>query len=206
MDTQHIFCTGGFADSCSKKKSSMSAINQLSTGPCTEQELEPLREELRASKNSIIAAYVLVVIAAALLPWPGSARTHGKAMVDTMSYPAAFVSIAAVGSFIVWFYFFRTVWKIKKDLRLKVKVISPGCVKKKYDKLTKRTGKYNFKEVPGTYVDIAGPAAFKYIELTHEEFSGINEGDSVEVSFFPNSKKIIRIRKNSSADSMSSDE
>ena len=178
----------------------MSAINQPVAEPCTEQELEPLREELRTSKNSIIAAYVLVIVAAALLPWLGSARTHGKAMVDTMSYPAAFVSIVAVGSFIVWFYFFRTVWKIKKDIRLRVKVINPGRVKKKYDKLTKRTGKYNFKEVPGTYVDIDGPAAFKYIELTHEEFNSINEGDAVEVSFFPNSKKIIRILKNSSDD------
>jgi hypothetical protein len=186
----------------------VTAINQASakpcTEPCSEQELGPLREELRASKNSIIAAYVVVVIAAALLPWLGSARTHGKAMVDTMSYAAAFFSIAAVGSFIVWFYFFRTVWKIKKDLRLMVKVISPGRVKKKYDKLTKRTGKHSFKEVPGTYVDIEGPAAFKYIELTHEEFAGINEGDTVEVSFFPNSKKIIRIRKKSSDVSTSS--
>jgi hypothetical protein len=188
----------------------MTANNQAGTkpctGPCTEQELGPLREELRASKNSIIAAYVLVVIAAALLPWLGSARTHGKAMIDTMSYPAAFISIVAIGSFIVWFYFFRTVWKIKKDIRLRVKVISPGRVKKKYDKLTKRTGKYSFKEVLETYVDIEGPAAFKYIELTHEEFAGINEGDTIEVSYFPNSKKIIKIQKNSSDDSASSGE
>jgi hypothetical protein len=155
---------------------------------CTETDIIVLNDELKSIRRTLIWAGITILVIASVLPWLGSSRTHGKAMVDYISFPGAFASIVVVLSLIPVFYYFTSAPKVKKDLAERIKVCFRSAVEKKELLVYKKT--------KGRFLVLNPmPPGVKYIPLTIAEFEIYNENDAVEVEFFPHSKKIIKVRK-----------
>lgn len=160
----------------------------METLPCTGSDLKLLNDELKAhNRNSLIGAVFILVIAL-VMPWLGSSRTHGKAMVDYMPYPLAVLYIILVFTPVLIVTWFLVVPKLKRDLAKGVKVVYQSCIKKKEE--------YQYRKLKNRSIILNDmPAGVKHIFVTPKEFTEFTENDEVKVEYFPNTKKIIRITK-----------
>jgi hypothetical protein len=157
--------------------------------PCTETDLIVLRDELKYQYHSHMVGAIVVLIIAFVFPWLGSSKTHGKAMVNYMPYPEAIASILFVGGLIMAAAWFLYVPKIKKDLEERIKIVYQTQVKDK--EWFRRRSARGWFIYPAEMPFSPG----KKIYVTKNEYDNVNVGDEIEISFFPNSKKIIKVIK-----------
>ena len=128
------------------------------------------------------------------MPWLGSSKTHGKAMVDYMSFPAATLSILAVFGFIMLCYYLMWIPKVKKDIRENVKMIWKTSVmdkgKRKY-----RVGRSSRIVENLVIVVKESPLLQKDIVVTGIEYQQYQENDNVVIEYAPHSKKMLNLYK-----------
>jgi len=156
--------------------------------PCTQEELKILEDEGSRIRKNMVYGFIASLIFAMVMPWLGSSKTHGRPMVDFMSYPAAILSIMAVLGFIILSYYLWNMPKINKDLKEKTKVVQTTTI----------TGKDTqvYKKLKGLYLSLGNmPLQLKRVAATYEEFADYKENDVVTVEYFPNSKKVIKFYK-----------
>lgn len=135
------------------------------------------------------------VIIALVMPWLGSSKTQGKAMVDYMSYPEAILYILLVFGFMMVCFYFMLFPKIKKDIRENLKVIWKTTItdkgKRKYSSKNARRAGY--------FVIIVQESPFrsKDIVVTASEYQNYLVDDSVTIEYTPHSKKMMNMYKSS---------
>lgn len=157
--------------------------------PCTEPDLKVLADELKYEYRAFTVGTIVVLIIAFVFPWLGSSKTHGKAMVDYMPYQEAVISILLVAGFIMAVSWFLIVPKLKRDLEERTKIVYRTQVKDK--EWFRRRSARGWFVYPAEMPFSPG----KKIYVTKNEYDNLNQGDDVEISFFPNSKKIIKVIK-----------
>ncbi len=154
--------------------------------PCSDSELKFLEEELKAIKQNLFIGAVFAVFVAFIVPWFKASRTHGKAMVDYLSYPLAVAAVLLVLAIILAAYYYLTAPKIKKDLKEKTKLIFKAAIIKKESVV--------YRKIKGAYLMLdSPPGTIKRIAVTPLEFLEFKEKDNVVVEYFKNSKKIIKV-------------
>lgn len=164
-------------------------MNTRAEASCTETDLKILHDELKSQYRAYIIGAVFILIVAFVMPWLGSSKTHGKAMINYMPYWEAVISIIVVMGLVITAAWLLTIPKIKKDLKDRIKISYRTPVKKK--------DTFKYKSAKGWFIipaEIPFSSA-KKIYVTKNEFDDLNERDEIEISFFPNSKKIIKVTR-----------
>ncbi len=154
--------------------------------PCSDFELQILRDELKTTTKGIYTFGAVAVIIALILPFLGSSKTHGRPMIEFMSYREAALFIILVLGLIFFWYYFTTIPNIKRDLGEKIKLVLKTTIAKKEALV--------YKRIKGAYILLNSPAGtIKRVAVTPLEFSLFREKDDVIVEYFKNSKKIIKV-------------
>jgi hypothetical protein len=154
--------------------------------PCSDSELKFLEEELKTIKRNLAIGAGFAIVIAFVVPWLGASKTHGKAMVNYMSYPAAVICVSLVMALILAAYYFMTAPKIKKDLKEKTKLVLRAAIVKKESVV--------YRKIKGAYLILnSPPETIRRVAVTPLEFEEFKEKDNVVVEYFKNSKKIIKV-------------
>jgi len=159
------------------------------TSYLTPDDILILDREIKAINRTLIWGVIFSSIIALVMPWLGSSKTHGKAMVDYMSYPAAVISILAVLGFIMLFYYLMTIPKLKRDLKENIKYILKTVITGKGKRMFRKTGKREY------YVIVVQESPFisKEIVVTSSEYNLYGVHDNISISYAPHSKKMLSL-------------
>ncbi len=171
-----------------------SYILTTSSVPLTSKDIEILNDEIARQKKLMLWTSGFAIVIALIMPWLGSSKTHGKAMVDYMNYPAAVLSILAVFAFIMLFYYLMWIPKVKRDIKENVKIIWKTVVS---DKGRRKYKAGRSSRVVDHFVIIVKETPFrsKDLVITSSENQRYQINDPVTIEYAPHSKKMLNMYK-----------